>query len=132
MIHGSDESVAMRSAALLMRDRETLAQDVTAALYAESPELLERHGERGRGKCLQDMVYNIEHLIPAVDLADGAMFARYVEWLDGLLRARNVATRDVIRCLELLRDRCVARYPAEESSAIGGIIEAGLHVVKPA
>ena len=131
MTHGTGESVATRGAALLMRDRETLAQEVTAALYAESPDLLDRHGERGRGKCLQDMGYNIEHLIPAVDLADGAMFARYVEWLDGLLRARNVATRDVIRCLELLRDRCAARYPAAESSAIGGIIEAGLRVVRP-
>lgn len=132
MTIGTNESVAARSAALLMSDRETLAQEVTAALYAESPDLLERHGERGRGKCLQDMVYNIEHLIPAVDLADGAMFARYVEWLDNLLRARKVATRDVIRCLELLRDRCVQRYPAAESAAIADIIEAGLRVVRPA
>lgn len=132
MTIGTSDSVAARSAALLMRDREMLAQEVTAALYAESPDLLERHGERGRGKCLQDMVYNVEHLIPAVDLADGAMFARYVEWLDGLLRARNVATRDVIRCLELLRDRCVERYPAAESAAIADIIETGLRVVRPA
>ena len=132
MTLGTNETVAARSAALLMRDREMLAQEVTAALYVESPDLLERHGERGRGKCLQDMLYNIEHLIPAVDLADGAMFARYVEWLDGLLRARNVATRDVIRCLELLRDRCVERYPAAESAAIAGIIETGLRVVRPA
>ena len=132
MTTGTNDGVAARSAALLMRDREALAQEVTAALYAESPDLLERHGERGRGKCLQDMGYNIEHLIPAVDLADGAMFARYVEWLDGLLRARNVATRDVIRCLELLRDRCVERYSAAESGAIADIIEAGLRVVRPA
>ena len=132
MTIGTSDSVAARSAALLMRDREMLAQEVTAALYAESPDLLERHGERGRGKCLQDMVYNVEHLIPAVDLADGAMFARYVEWLDGLLRARNVATRDVIRCLELLRDRCVERYPAAESAVIADIIETGLRVVRPA
>lgn len=132
MTIGTNDSVAARSAALLMRDREMLAQEVTAALYAESPDLLERHGERGRGKCLQDMVYNVEHLIPAVDLADGAMFARYVEWLDGLLRARNVATRDVIRCLELLRDRCAERYPAAESAAIADIIETGLRVVRPA
>ena len=132
MTHGTEESVAARGAALLMRDRDSLAQDVTAALYAESPDLLERHGERGRGKCLQDMGYNVEHLIPAVDLGDGAMFARYVEWLDGLLRARNVATRDVIRCLELLRDRCIERYPAAEAAAIAGVIEAGLRVVRPA
>jgi hypothetical protein len=118
-----------RAAALLMRDREALALEVTTALYGESPELLERHGERGREKCHQDMRYNIDHLIPAVDLGDGAMFARYVEWLDGLLRARNVATRDVVRCLELLRDRCARRFPAAESAAIGMIVNAGLGAV---
>jgi hypothetical protein len=123
------DTAASRGAALLMRDRDALALAVTTALYAESPRLLEKHGERGREKCLQDMRYNIDHLIPAVDLADGAMFARYVEWLDGLLRARNVATRDVVRCLELLRDHCVDRYPAAESGAIGDIIRAGLGVV---
>ena len=117
------------AAALLMRDREALALEVTTALYAESPGLLERHGERGREKCHQDMRYNIDHLIPAVDLGDGAMFARYVEWLDGLLRARNVATRDVIRCLELLRDRCADRFPAAEGAAIRTIVNAGLGAV---
>lgn len=127
-----DAGVASRGAGLLMRDREWLAQEVTAALYAESPDLLERHGERGREKCLQDMRYNVDHLIPAVDLGDGAMFARYVEWLDGLLRARNVATRDVVRCLELLRDRCVSRFPSTEGAAVAAIIEAGLRVVRPA
>ena len=118
-----------RAAALLMRDREVLALEVTSALYAESPTLLARHGERGREKCHQDMRYNIDHLIPAVDLGDGAMFARYVEWLDGLLRARNVATRDVIRCLELLRDQCAHRFPAAESEAIGAIVATGLGAV---
>jgi hypothetical protein len=124
-----DDPVGTRSAALLMRDRDALALEVTMALHAESPELLARHGERGREKCLQDMRHNIDHLIPAVDLGDGAMFARYVEWLDGLLRARQVATRDVVRCLELLRDGCARRYPAAESAAIGAIVESGLGAV---
>jgi hypothetical protein len=123
------ETAPSRAAALLMRDRDALALEVTTALYAESPTLLQKHGERGRDKCLQDMRYNIDHLIPAVDLADGAMFARYVEWLDGLLRARNVATRDVVRCLELLRDRCTARYPSAESGAIGDVIATGMRMV---
>ena len=118
-----------RAARLLIIDREALAQEVTAALYAESPGLIDRHGERGREKCLQDMRYNVEHLTPAVELADPSMFARYVAWLDELLRARNVATGDVVRCLELLRDRCRVRYPAAEAEAIGTIIDAGLAVL---
>ena len=109
-----------------MHDRDSLAHAVTDALYAASPDLLARHGASGREKCLQDMRYNIEHLVPAVDLGDGSMFARYVGWLDGLLRARNVATRDIVRCLELLRDECARRYASDEADAIATVIGAGL------
>jgi hypothetical protein len=126
---GGASASGERAARLLLVDREALAREVTAALYAGSPELLAVHGERGREKCLQDMRYNIEHLTPAVELGDPAMFAGYVEWLDALLRARNVATRDVVRCLELLRERCTVRYPAAEAATIAGIIDAGLAVL---
>lgn len=118
-----------RAARQLMRDKEGLAQAVSDALYAEDAALMERHGARGREKCLQDMRYNIEHLIPAVELGDGLMFAGYVEWLDTLLRARNVATRDIVRCLELLRDESARRYAPDEAEAIARILRAGLRVV---
>ena len=72
------------------------------------------------------MRYNVDHLIPAVDLGDSAMFVRYIEWLDGLLRARNVATRDIVRCLELLRDHCAEQYSSAEAALIGTIVDAGI------
>src|SRR5262245_27343501 len=112
----------------LMRDKEHLARAVTERLYAERPYLLDKHGERGREKTLPDMRYNIEHMIPAVDLGDPPMFARYVEWLDEMLRSRNVETKEVVRCLELLRDECEGRFAAD-SGAIRPVIDAGLAVV---
>ncbi|MFL5561779.1 MAG: hypothetical protein ACJ79K_09920 [Gemmatimonadaceae bacterium] len=118
-----------RAARLLLIDREVLANEVTAALYAESPELLARHGERGREKCLQDMRYNVEHLTPAVELTDPSMFARYVEWVEALLRSRGVASRDVVRSLQLLRERCALRYPAGDAETIAAIIDAGLAAI---
>ena len=119
----------LRAARLLLIDREALAREVTDALYAESPDLLARYGQAGREKCLQDMRYNIEHLTPAVELGDEAMFAGYVQWLDALLRARNVPTRDIVRSLELLYDRCAIRYPRGEAETIGAILRAGLAVL---
>ena len=123
------DGIGASASRLLMRDRDALARTVTESLYTASPALLERYGERGRDKCLQDMHYTIEHLIPAVDLGDEAMFVRYVEWLEGLLRARNVNTRDVVRCLELLRDQCRKRFPRPEGDATGAILQAGLNVL---
>ena len=118
-----------RAARLLLVDREALAREVTDALYAESPELLARYGVAGREKCLQDMRYNVEHLTPAVELGDEGMFAGYVQWLDSLLRARNVPTRDVVRCLQLLADRCAVRYPRDDAETIARIVRAGLAVL---
>lgn len=115
-----------QAARLLMRDRESLARAVTEALYAEAGDRLARHGPNGRVRCLEDMHFNIEHLVPAVDLDDDSLFVRYVEWLHGLLHARGVDTRDVTRCLQLLRDEVVRRYTTAEARPIGDVLDAGI------
>jgi hypothetical protein len=117
------------AAKLLLRDKSELARAVTARLYAEHPDLLERHGERGCEKCLQDISHTVEHLIPAVELEDAPMFATYVSWLDALLRARGVATRDVRRSLDLLADEAGARYPGSHGPLIQRILNAGVAVL---
>ena len=115
-----------RAAARLLADAEALARAVTDALYAERPALLEKHGAAGREKCLQDLRYTLAHLIPAVELAQPAMFADYVRWLDALLRARNVATDDVVRSLELIGRALGERLPDDELAAVRPVLAAGL------
>jgi hypothetical protein len=124
-------AVGRRAAERLLHDQEAMARAVTARLYAAHPELLDRHGERGRAKCLQDMRYNIEHLVPAVDLEDAALFAAYVRWLTDMLASRGVASRDVTRCLELLAEETRERLDADEARLVGEIIDAGLAAVEP-
>lgn len=119
-------SAATRAAETLLDDKETLARAVTAALYAEMPGLLDRYGERGRDKCLQDMRYNVEHLAPAVGMDDPPMFAGYAAWLDGLLRDRGVETAHVARCLSLLEEETALRLPPEQQAVVRRCIRAGL------
>jgi hypothetical protein len=114
----------------LLHDKETIARAVTVTLYDEHPELIERHGERGRQKTLQDMHHNIDHLVPAVDLELPSMFADYVRWLDDMLRSRGVLTIYTRRCLELLIDEARARYRPDEADAIVRVIDAGLAIVR--
>jgi len=118
-----------RAAERLMFDKESIARAVTQRLYDELPDILEKHGERGRQKCLQDMHYNIEHLIPAVDLENPEMFAQYARWLDSMLGSRGVSTRDVKRCFELVGDEVRTRYDADESAIITSVLEAGIAAV---
>jgi MerR family transcriptional regulator, light-induced transcriptional regulator len=121
-----DRGVGERASAALLARKEELASAITAALYREMPELLERYGERGRRKCHEDMRYNLEHLAPAVALADPSLFARYVTWLREMLEAHGVPARDVRRSLELTGDEVRARLAGDEAAAVESALEAGL------
>ena len=128
----SQPSVPRRAALSLMYHKEALAHAVTDALYAEMPELMEKYGERGRRKCLQDMRYNLDHLAPAVDLENPEMFAGYTLWLDGLLAARNVSTAEVVRCLALTQQMVGERMAPEEAAEVSRSIRAGLAALQRA
>ena len=119
-------TVEGRAAAELLARKASFAQTATDALYAEMPELTDRYGAVGRERCLEDIRYTIDHLIPAVDLAQPSMFATYVAWLDDLLRARNVSTREVIRSLELIEQTVRSQLAPEEANAVASCIRAVL------
>jgi hypothetical protein len=120
------ETAAGRAAARLLAEKSALARAVTDALYAERPYLLERYGESGRARTLEDMHYNIEHLIPAVDLGEPTMWASYVRWLDSVLRARGVPTREIVRCLELVDSAVRAQFPSDEADVVSAMLRVGL------
>lgn len=124
-------SAASRAAWGLLADREALAREITDALYAERPELLGKYGERGREKCLQDMCYNLEHLAPAVELAEPALFAGYARWLNDLLLARGIPTDEVVRSLELTERVARERMPREEADEVARSLRAGLLALRP-
>jgi len=119
-------TVEGRAAAELLARKGSIAQAATDALYTEMPELTSRYGVVGRERCLEDIRYTIDHLIPAVDLAQPSMFATYVHWLDDLLRARNVSTREVIRSLELIELKVRSELAPDEATAVAACIRAGL------
>lgn len=118
--------IAASAADALLQRKEELARAITDELYAVMPELLPRHGERGRVKCLEDMRYNLEHLAPAVALEDDSLFVRYVTWLCDMLAARGVGTDEVRRSLELTRDVVQARMRPGEAAAATSPVSAAL------
>jgi hypothetical protein len=119
-------SVEGRAASHLLRQKDELADAVTRALYDDMSELHAKYGDSGRQKCLQDLRYTIEHLTSAVDLAQPDLFASYVRWLDALLRARNVSTREVVRSLELMERVVRDHLTADEADAVAACLNAGL------
>jgi hypothetical protein len=118
-------SAAERAAKRLLREKDALAQEATDALYGERPELLERYGQAGRDKCLQDLRYNLEHLAPAVALGEPALFEGYVRWLAGLLAARRIPAEEIAHSLALTGEAIARRFPADEAGAAGAMLAAG-------
>jgi hypothetical protein len=125
-------TAAERAAAALLELKETIARSVTGLLYAEMPWLQDKYGDRGRDKCLQDMRYNLEHLVPAVELGAPDMFARYATWCDGVLRSRGVPTGELLRSMEIMRADVAARLPAEQSGEVAASLDAGIRALRGA
>lgn len=123
---------AERAGAALLEQKEIIARSVTGLLYAEMPWLQDKYGDRGRDKCLQDMRYNLEHLIPAVELAAPDMFARYAAWASGVLQARGVPADELARSLEIMRADIRARLPGDAAEAVAGCLDAGLQALRGA
>lgn len=119
-------SAGERAAEALLQRKDELARNIVADVYADDPALLERYGERGRAKCLQDTRYNLEHLAPALALDEPAMFTGYVRWLADLLAAYGIPAAEIRRSLELTRARLAAELPHEEAQAAAAIIDAGM------
>ena len=120
----------MSAADTLLAQKHTLAQSITDALYRERPQLMERYGEVGRTRCLEDMHYNIEHLAPAVALGEAQLFERYVIWLRDMLAARNVPPDDVLRSLELTATMVEQQLPQAEAREIIDVVNAGIKVLR--
>lgn len=125
-------SAETRASDSILAREDELAREITDALYADEPALLERFGEAGRAKCLEDMRYCLEHLAPAVAMDDPSLFARYVTWLEALLAARGIGSRDVRRSLEAACAVLAERLRPAESAGALRCLHAGLASVSDA
>jgi hypothetical protein len=125
-------STGARAAAALLDQKEAIARSTTGLLYAEMPWLVDKYGERGRLKCLQDMRYNLEYLAPAVELENTELFVAYARWVDGVLRARGVPTGELARSFELMASDVTARLRADEAALVSTCLEAGVMALRQA
>lgn len=86
-----------------------LAQDVTARMEKQRPELFRRYRDELRNEektpeewCAEDTAHHVRALAAAVAINDPSEFDRYRSWLVGLLGARNVPEEDMTFNFEVL------------------------------
>ncbi|MFE1246161.1 hypothetical protein ACFW35_18840 [Fictibacillus sp. NPDC058756] len=70
----------------------TMVERVTEKIYENDPSLMDRYGDKGRAKCIEDNHHHFKHLETAYELDNEEFFSDYALWLDGILQKFGMST----------------------------------------
>lgn len=97
---------------------DELAHAVAEKHLAAFPESLERWGESGRERCLEDARFHLRYLATALEARSDALFLDYVAWTKIVLARRNVPERELVEHLRILALTLEERLGAQSGEAI--------------
>ncbi len=103
--------------------RRTLSAAVVEQQYKSHPELRERHGERGREKCIEDTEFHLAHLSAAILASSPAIFADYIGWASSIMSASGVRPEDVRANLVSLQTVFEEQVPGDMAIVAGNLID---------
>lgn len=66
---------------------------VTNRFYSVHATLYERYGIRGREACSEDLAFHLEFLRPVLEFGLLQPMLDYLQWLNGVLTARQIPSR---------------------------------------
>jgi hypothetical protein len=69
-----------------------MVERVTEKIYENDPTLIDRYGDKGRAKCIEDNHHHFKHLETAYELDNSTFFTDYAVWLDGILQKFGMST----------------------------------------
>ncbi|WP_078411962.1 hypothetical protein [Priestia abyssalis] len=69
-----------------------MVERVTEKIYEKDPTLVNRYGDKGRAKCIEDNHHHFKHLETAYELRNGQFFIDYALWLNGILQKFGMST----------------------------------------
>jgi hypothetical protein len=81
-----------------------IAEKVTERYYALDMKAMEKWGEQGRKRTLEDTVFTLQHLSSAVFANDVEAFLDYLKWLVIILTSRRVDMDVIILHTKILID----------------------------
>lgn len=102
-----------------------MVERVTEKIYEKDPTLIERYGDKGRAKCMEDNHHHFKHLETAYELNNSTFFTDYAVWLNGILQKFGMNTEllmdNFYYIIEVLQD-WKQNHP-QESARIGTYID---------
>ena len=109
--------------------REQVIDEVVVGIYEAYPEILERFGEAGKMRCLEDNHHHFDHLETAAKLDDPQVFTNYAVWLTNLLTQRGMSKHHVIDNFQRIHD-VLGKTATPDSEAYRKLLQAGIDAIK--
>jgi hypothetical protein len=81
-----------------------MVERVTKRIYENDPSLMDRYGDKGRTKCIEDNHHHFKHLETAYELENAEFFTDYALWLDGILQKFGMSTELLIDNFSIIID----------------------------
>jgi MerR family transcriptional regulator, light-induced transcriptional regulator len=116
-----------RLARRVLAIKNEVARDVTDDFFRRHPEWIDRFGDEGRRRGVEDAVFHQEFLAGALRLDDPDAFRRYVRWTAGVLDARGISPRFLAENLDQIRTTLSRRIPDDEDrSRLDAFLHTGI------
>jgi hypothetical protein len=81
-----------------------MVERVTEKIYENDPTLMERYGDKGKTKCIEDNHHHFKHLETASELDNAEFFTDYALWLDGILQKFGISTEHLMDNFSIIID----------------------------
>lgn len=78
-------------------------ENITEGIYKDYPEMMERFGELGKKKCIEDNYHHFRHLETAYAVKKAQIFTDYAIWLNNVLTSRGMKTEHLLDNFERIK-----------------------------
>ncbi|MFC4101956.1 globin family protein [Paenibacillus xanthanilyticus] len=113
-----------------IRMYDAIIREVTAGIYEAYPELMDKYGEAGKRKCIEDNEHHCRYLETSLALRDDKVFTDYALWLNNLLQKRGMSADHVIDNFERIAAAVQGRMPDEKQTRIARLLQSAIRLLR--
>jgi MerR family transcriptional regulator, light-induced transcriptional regulator len=95
--------------------RRAFAERAVLRHWQRHPTVAARYGDKGRQRCVEDMLYTLVYLEAATATGSMELFRDYITWLRSIFICFNIDVDDLIGTLETLQEIFIERGDAVQA-----------------
>ncbi len=107
--------------------KHQVAESVTDEFFRRHPDWVERYGDAGRIRGVEDAKYHIDFLSSAIESGSTAPFEDYARWSSRMLASRGIAQEFVVENLLQIGESLNRTLSDDFAAMVSHFIEAGRH-----